>query len=99
MTQPAEQPGVSTGMGPLEIARSRLLDIAQGASPELFDQLSAVRVHNYLSDLEKRHQALTQLVDQLPGVLSRIQIQGPVPAVIMVARVLDDIADERESRS
>ncbi len=94
MTQPDPQPNVPTHMGPLEIARSRLIDHAQGANDGLFDQASAVRIHNHLTDLEQRYQALRQAVARLPNALAHIDITTAAPHAIMFARVLDAIEQE-----
>jgi hypothetical protein len=92
--QPAEHPGVSTDMTPLDIARSRLLDFAQGAHVELFSPADAVRVANHLAKLERDYSGLLRQVRRLPNALEGIDITGTVTAATRLARVLDAIDQE-----
>jgi hypothetical protein len=86
-------------MTPLDIARSRLLDFAQGAHPELFGQADAVRVANYLTQLEEGYGQLLHQVRRLPAGLEGIDITGSASDVIRLSRVLDAIDMEARKGS
>jgi hypothetical protein len=76
-------------MEPIEIAWNRLTDYAQGAHSDLFDQASAVRIANRLAYLEEHHASLRRAAETLHAALNVIQLTGPTPDVVQVARALD----------
>ena len=94
MTQPAGPRNVPQGMGPYEIARSRLLDFATGAHPDLLSQADAIHVANHLDMLETSHERLRSAVGPLEQVLAQVDITAGAPIVIALGRVLDNINRE-----
>lgn len=96
--QPGHPPARPQSMGPLDIARSRLHDLAQGALPDLFDQESALRIAARLDYLERHHEGLRRAVGLLLATLQDTehptQITGSTTAVVHLARAIDLTAEE-----
>jgi hypothetical protein len=81
-------------MEPLDIARHRLSDYAQGAHAALFSQLDAVRIYNRLDQLETRYRDLLEAVIPLPTVINRVQLSGSTTNLANLIHVLDAITKE-----
>lgn len=99
MTQPdtREQPRTwaeRPPMVPLEIARSRLIDLAHGALPDLFDQHSAVLIAQHLEDLEQHYRGLLTAVIPLLAAIDRVHLSGSTVNLANLIRAYDDTRRE-----
>jgi hypothetical protein len=87
-------PGSSAAMTPLDIAQTRLGDLAQGAVPDLFSQLDAAHVYNRLDYLEQRYDGLRRAARGLLDTIEHVQLIGTAPELVQLARAIDLTADE-----
>lgn len=81
-------------MTPLDIARTRLADLAQGADPLLLSPADAHNLHHYLLQLEARCNSLAGPADQLIKALDRVELSGLTPDVVAAALALNTLTQE-----